>query len=56
MAIRNRASLLPVARVAKPARFLTDMREAGYRALALDPRSEHRWDEAVLRQARWKIG
>ena len=42
------ATALAVARVTKPARFIEEMRQLGYRALALDPRSEHRWDEVPM--------
>jgi len=37
-----------VARVAKPARFIEEMKTEGYRAVALDPRAELLWDEADL--------
>lgn len=37
-----------VARLAKPARFIEEMKSEGYRAVALDPRAGMAWDEVSL--------
>jgi 23S rRNA (guanosine2251-2'-O)-methyltransferase len=39
---------IPVARESKPARRLRRLREAGFMALALDPRGDCSWDRACL--------
>lgn len=39
---------LAVARTPKPGQFIRQMREKGFRAVALDPRSEVCWDRAPL--------
>lgn len=42
------ATGVAVARAAKPARFIEEMRQDGYRAVALDPRARESWDAAPL--------
>ena len=42
------ATGLAVAREVKPARFIREMAEKGYRSIALDPRAADPWDEAEL--------
>ena len=42
------ASSLAVAREAKPARFINEMNQKGYRTVALDPRAADSWDAAPL--------
>jgi 23S rRNA (guanosine2251-2'-O)-methyltransferase len=39
---------LPVARVARPARWVTDAAERGFRTVILDPRGDVAWDRADL--------